>query len=380
MDLSLSPQAQSLAAKFRRWIDDTLPDEWRNLRIGDDEAHHVHVRRQWGRMLADGGWAGPAIPTAYGGMGLDVDGQLAYVEALVGSGAPEPMNTNGIGIFAPSLLRFGTEEQKRRLLPPMLRHDEIWCQGFSEPDAGSDLRSLQTRAEPSGNGFRIIGQKVWTSYAHHADRCYLLARVPGSDGGITMFVMPMEAAGLTIRPLRTMAGSSEFCELFLDDVFVPEEDVIGDVGDGWRLATYSLARERSSALTQRTLLLGREFDRVMALARDRQPNSVPDQQLVDAFVRTRALDATVKRTLAVIAGGDEPGILSPIAKITWSESHQAQLDLALRLLGPEAAAGAEVDSGWTNSALRTRGETIYGGTSEIQRNLIAKALGLPSDR
>src|SRR5690606_6906692 len=154
--------------------------------------------------------------------------------------------------------------------------------GFSEPDAGSDLRNLQTRATPTGDGFRINGQKVWTSYAHHADRCYLLARVPGSDGGITMFVMPMDTAGLTIRPLRTMAGSSEFCELFLDDVFVPQEDVIGDVGDGWRLATYSLARERSSALTQRTLLLGREFDRIMALARDRQPNSVPDQQLVDA--------------------------------------------------------------------------------------------------
>jgi alkylation response protein AidB-like acyl-CoA dehydrogenase len=371
-----------LGAAFRRWIEDHLPSQWRDAGMsGDDEAQHVRIRSEWGRMLAEGGWVGPGIPTAYGGLGLSVDEQLAYITALVESGAPEQMNTNGLGIFAPSLLRFGTEEQKRRLLPAMLRHDEIWCQGFSEPEAGSDLRSLRTSAEREGDGFRLNGQKVWTSYAHHADWCYLLARVPGDGGGITMCVIAMDSPGVTVRPLRTMVGNSEFCEVFLDDVRVPAHDVIGAVGDGWRLAAYSLARERSSALAQRSLLLGRELERLLAtVAGGTAGSTVPDEHLVDAFVSARALTATVRRTLAVIAGGGEPGMLSSIAKVTWSEAHQEQLQLAVRALGPAAAAGVEVERGWTRAALAARGETIYGGTSEVQRNLLAKALGLPTDR
>lgn len=381
MDLALSQEAQELSTSFGAWIEQNLPEEWRDAGASDDEGRLVDIRTRWGQRLAAAGWAGPAIPREQGGLGLSVDGQLAYVSALVDAGAPEQMNTNGLGIFAPSLLRFGTQEQKDRYLPPMLRHEEIWCQGFSEPEAGSDLRSLRTRAEPDGDGFRITGQKVWTSYAHYADRCYLLARVPGDTGGITMFVIPMHAAGVTVRPLRTIAGSSEFCEVFLDEVYVPAADVVGDIGDGWRLATYSLARERSSALAQRTLLLGREQRRLLALVAEQAPSARPSPEaLVEAHVRVRALTATVRRTLAVIAGGDEPGMLSSIAKLVWSEAHQDQLALALQVLGPAAAAGPEVDRGWTRTALTARGETIYGGTSEVQRNLVAKALGLPTDR
>lgn len=381
MDLALSPEAQELGAAFRRWIEENLPQEWCDAGASGDDGQLVEMRTRWGQLLAVSGWAGPAIPREYGGLGLSVDGQLAYVTALVDAGAPEQMNTNGLGIFAPSLLQFGTSEQKDRYLPPMLRHQEIWCQGFSEPEAGSDLRSLRTRAEPDGNGFRITGQKVWTSYAHYADRCYLLARVPGDNGGITMFVIPTAAAGVSVRPLRTMAGGSEFCEVFLDDVQVPAEDVVGAVGDGWRLATYSLARERSSALAQRTLLLGREQQRLLSLVADQAPSDRPSQEaLVEAHVRVRALTATVRRTLAVIAGGGEPGMLSSIGKLVWSEAHQDQLQLALQALGPAAAVGPQVERGWTRLALAARGETIYGGTSEVQRNLLAKALGLPTDR
>lgn len=384
MDLALSPAAEQFRERFARWLDLHLPSEWCDVPVGlGDESQYVETRREWGRMLAGAGWLAPHWPVAYGGLGLGVDEQVAYLEVLVAAGAPEPMNQNGIGIFAPALLRFGTDEQRRRYLPPMLAHDELWCQGFSEPQAGSDLASLTTRATREGDRFLVTGQKVWTSYAAYADRCYLLVRVAGDPGGLTMVILDMHQRGVTVRPLRTITGTSEFCEIFLDEAVVPAVDVVGPVGAGWQVATYALARERSTGLAQRSLLLARELTNLTRLVGSVGPAAPSTEKFVDAFVRARVVDSLVRRTLALTAegdGADELLALAPAAKVLWSEAHQQQVELLVEVAGAELVAGDAAWSRWGRLLLSTRAETIYGGTSEIQRNLVAKSLGLPSDR
>jgi alkylation response protein AidB-like acyl-CoA dehydrogenase len=336
------------------------------------------MRREWGKMLHRAGWLGSHWPEEYGGRGFGIDEQVAFVEVLVKAGAPEPLNANGIGAFAPALMRYGTEEQKRRWLQPMISHEEIWCQGFSEPEAGSDLRSLRTSAVRDGDEWRITGQKVWTSYAQYASKCYLLARVP--DHGITMFVIKMQQPTITVVPLRNLAGTSEFCEVFFDGTVVPVEDVVGEVGSGWAIASFALANERSTNLAQRALQLGREFEVIASLLGGASADALHQPALIDAFVRTRVVESMVRRIQATVDAGDEVGAIASMAKITWSEAHQKQLGLLLDLAGSELAVGRDRYAVLQRALLHARAETIYGGTSEIQRNLIASSLGLPSDR
>ncbi|MGQ0481080.1 MAG: acyl-CoA dehydrogenase family protein [Pseudonocardia sp.] len=381
MDLSLTPEAERYGEGLRAWVEDNLPQQWRDVPLGtgnDDD--YVAMRRAWGRQLAEAGWLAPHWPVEYGGRGLGVDAQLAYLDVMVGSGAPEPMNNNGLTIFAPALMRFGSPAQKERYLAPMVAHEQIWCQGFSEPQAGSDLAGLSTRAVPDGDRLIVNGQKVWTSYAHFSELCYLMVRVTGEPGGVTMVVLHMDRPGVTVRPLRNSTGSSEFCEVFLDDVVVDRDDIVGEIGGGWRAATYALARERSSGMAQRSLQMARELDRMVGALRAEVPDSAPETALVDAYVRSRAVDSTVRRVLAMAADGQEPGMLAPCAKILWSEGHQAQLGTLVELAGAQVSAAGAGWSDWTRALLFSRAETIYGGTSEIQRNLVAKAIGLPSDR
>lgn len=380
MDLGLSVEAERYRDGLRDWLSGNLPPQWRDIPVGTgDDQTYVAMRRQWGRRLFEAGWLAPHWPKEYGGLGLGADAQLAFVEMLVEAGAPEPMNNNGMGIFAPALMRFGTDEQCARYLKPMLSHDDIWCQGFSEPQAGSDLAGLSTRAIARGDRLLVSGQKVWTSFALFAERCYVLVKIAGSPG-TTLVVVHMDRAGVTVRPLRNITGTSEFCEVFFDDVVVDAADVVGGIGDGWPVATYALARERSSALAQRSLQLSRELTRMLSALDDVHRDACAENALVDAFVRTRVVDSTVRRVFALDADAAEPGMLAPIAKVLWSESHQKQLATLLEAAGPEVAAAGAGWSEWTRSLLFARAETIYGGTSEIQRNLIAKALGLPSDR
>ncbi|CAN5627278.1 acyl-CoA dehydrogenase family protein [soil metagenome] len=381
MDLALSTEATEYREQLLKWVDEHLPPHWRDVPFGTgDDEQFVLMRREWGRMLHGGGWLAPHWPTEFGGRGLGVDAQLAFLDVLVSEGAPEQMNTNGMGIFAPALMAFGTPVQQARYLGPMLAHDDVWCQGFSEPGAGSDLGGLATRAMVDGDRFVVSGQKVWTSFAHYAQRCYLLVRVAGVENGLTMVVMHMDRPGITVRPLRNLTGSSEFCEVFLDEVVVDADDVIGGVGNGWRVATYALARERSTGLAQRALQMSHELERMAGHLRQHDPDSNSEDALVDAFVRSRVVDATVRRVLAVTSGGAEPGMLASVAKVLWSEGHQAQLATLAEVAGPDIAGSAEGWSDWLRALLFCRAETIYGGTSEIQRNLIAKSLGLPSDR
>jgi alkylation response protein AidB-like acyl-CoA dehydrogenase len=205
-----------------------------------------------------------------------------------------------------------------------------------------------------------------------------MVRVSGEPGGVTMVVLHLDRPGITIRPLRNIAGTSEFCEVFLDDVVVDVDDVVGEIGGGWRAATYALARERSSGLAQRSLQMSRELNLMLGALRTDAPESRPEDALVESYVRGRVVDSTVRRVLALSADGEEPGVLAPCAKILWSEGHQAQLATLLELAGSRVA-GPDWPE-WTRAIIFSRAETIYGGTSEIQRNLVAKAMGLPSDR
>ena len=388
MDFTLSPAAEEFRLRFRAWLEENVPQEWRTYamhRQPFDEV--VQIRREWGRLLHRGGWAGPAWPVVRGGLGLGIDELAAYNEELVRCGAPEPMNANSIGILAPTIMKYGTTEQQERHLPPMLAHEVSWCQGFSEPGAGSDLAGLTTRAvhDPETRTYRITGQKLWTSRAQYADWCYLLVRTDPAGTrhqGISMMLMQMDQPGVEARPLRSIAGSFEFNELFLDDAVVEERDVLGNLGDGWKLATYALGNERGTRLVERALKFRKEQASGM---RDVQQTHAPGavhgpipELLAQARIDARVVDAMAHRILALSAEGADLGALSSMSKLVWSESYQRFLTAMVHALGVQGLAATPPYDAWQDRLMRGRSATIYGGTSEVQRNIIAKSLGLPA--
>lgn len=384
MDFTLSPAAEEFRLRFRSWLEHNVPQEWRTYAMHQqtfDEA--VQVRRDWGRLLHSGGWAGPSWPVAEGGLGLGLDELAAYTEELVRHGTPEPMNANAIGILGPTIMTHGTADQRARHLPSMLAHEVSWCQGFSEPGAGSDLAGLSARAvhDPAGGVYRISGQKLWTSRAQYADWCYILVRTEAGSSrhrGISMMLMKMDQPGVDVRPLRSIAGSYEFNELFLDEAVVEERDVIGQPGDGWKLAMFALGNERGTRLVERALKFRKEQqgairDVVGASASDDVPAAMA-QGVIDA----RVVDAMAHRVLALSAEGAELGALSSMAKLVWSEAYQKFLTTTMQSFGAAGLADAPPFDAWQDRLLRGRAATIYGGTSEVQRNVIAKSLGLPA--
>jgi alkylation response protein AidB-like acyl-CoA dehydrogenase len=315
---------------------------------------------------------------------------VILLEEMIAAGAPEPMNTNVLGIFAPTLIKFGTASQCAQFLPGMLSHESIWCQGFSEPGAGSDLAAISTRGRVDGDEIIVTGQKVWTSYAHLAEYCYLLLRTgEGSlrHAGLSLVMLPMRQDGVQVRPLRNIAGTEEFCEVFIDEARVPLANVVGELGKGWTMAMYALAQERSVGLAQRSLKLSGEFHKVAELTRAERVKGNPrateafvSRSLVDAYVRATVVSATVRRAIQLDAEGLDIGPLSSVAKVFWSESHQAQMDVVSELLGPGFVTDQSPESDWYRASMYARGETIYGGTSQIQRNVLARSLGLPKGK
>jgi len=276
------------------------------------------------------------------------------------------------------LATFGTADQTSRIIPGMLAHDVLWCQGFSEPDAGSDLAALRTRAVPTADGWQIRGQKVWTSNALHADWCYVLTRTDPDarqQAGLSLMLLDMHQPGVEVRPLRNMAGTLEFCEIFLDDAIVRPEDIVGQPGDGWRLASYALEQERASLLGQRALRMSRELaDAYQLLGADGAARV--ERELGRVHAAVRASEAAARRTLKLIASDQAPGVLAQVTKLQWSLTHQELFDVVADGMGPEFFASGSCRN-WALTMLFGRAETIYGGTSEIQRNLIARSLGLP---
>jgi alkylation response protein AidB-like acyl-CoA dehydrogenase len=352
-----------------------------------DALERLNFQRAWAARLADDGWAAPAWPRRYGGMDLPLDRVLAYHEEVARARVPAHPSPNAF-IVGPTLLVHGTDEQRDRFVRPIVRAAELWCQGFSEPGAGSDLAALRTRAEPRDNAYVVNGQKVWTSKAMTADWMFALVRTSTSatrHRGITYLLIDMRSPGITVRPLRDLTGGSWFGEVFLDNVVVPFEQRVGAEDDGWRLARHSLGHERSTSRVAQVIRYERIVEELIALARSsgRADDPLIRQQLADVVIGCRLLKATFERVMARVLRGEDPGPASSISRLFLATFEQRLHEVGLRLLGTDGLLASDEPAGrdggrWIWGFLNTRASTIGAGTSEVQRSTIAEqVLGLP---
>ncbi len=395
MDFSVSPAEAAFRRAVRTWLDDNLPAVLGTAGAlrPEDPAERVALARRWQRRLHAGGWAGLAWPREYGGRGATPAEQLAFAEEYVRAGAP-PLIDIGVGptLAGPTLIHHGTEPQKRRFLPPILTGDEVWCQGFSEPDAGSDLAAVRTRAERRGGGWVVTGQKIWTSYARFADWCLLLARTDPrarKHEGLTFFLVDMRTPGIVVRPLVEMTGVAWFNEVFFDEVAVPEGCVVGRPGEGWTIAASTLAHERYGAAPHARL--AGEWAAVAALARNTTRDGADAtstdprwrQALAQSWIEIEIARLVAWKQVSEVARRGAPGPEGSYLKLWWSEADQRLKELAIALEGPYAQiergdARAREAGRWQYEWLWSRAATLYAGTSEVQRNIIAqRVLGLP---
>ncbi len=375
MDLTFSPRETAFRDELRAWIDAHHP----GAEPAGEEASFAW-RVAWQRALAADGWAAVHWPPEHGGRGATLVESAIFNEELARARVPQPANVLGLLLGGPTLMLHGSEEQKERFLTPIVTAEEIWCQGFSEPDAGSDLAALKTRAEQVDGGWRVTGQKVWTSFAHHAKWCMLVARSePGSEKhkGLTYFLMDMEQEGVVVRPLRQITGASEFNELFLEEAWIPDENVIGGVGNGWKVALTTLMNERAGLAFGLQVALKVLLDELTeeAAARGLLDDDAVAARLGDLHVRCEVLRLTAYRGLTATMKYGQPGPEGSLTKWMWSDTNQRATELAVELLGPGALA---TDSRWAFELLRARGNSIEGGTTEILKNIVAeRVLGLP---
>jgi alkylation response protein AidB-like acyl-CoA dehydrogenase len=380
MNFTYSPEAEAFRRELRAWLDEHLTDEIRGDATAsplDLSPARLETLRGWNRALADARFAAIAWPEEYGGRGAGVMEQVVFAEEMHRAGAPGTLNPLGLANIAPAIIEHGTEEQKRRFLPRMLRGDDIWCQGFSEPDAGSDLASLATRARPDGDHFVVNGQKTWTTLGHVANWCELLVRTDPDapkHRGISCLLVDMTLPGIEVRPLVTITGEREFNEVFLTDVRVPREALLGPQGDGWRVAMTTLAYERG---TVAGLHLGlrakvrRLVDEAQARGAHRDP--VVRQMLARIYLEGELLKLVSERAISGALHGREPGPESSIAKLLWSEAEQHVGEVAGEVLGADANRGA-----WGRDRVYMRALTIAGGTTQVNKNVLAvRVLGLP---
>jgi len=392
MDLRFTEEQEAFRSELRRWLADHLERPWQDevRRLGRDEDALFEVRRRWQRKLDEAGYLGMGWPPEWGGRGASAVEQAILEEELQRADAPTIPNTLGVGLLGPALIHHGTEAQRRRFIPKMLSCEEVWCQGFSEPGAGSDLASLRTRAEPDGDDFRITGQKVWTTFGPWADWIFVLARTDLQDryGGITFFLVPLDQPGVEVRGIKQATGESEFGETFFDGALARREHIVGRVGEGWRVAMTLLGYERGASALSYPAQNDRYLDSIVAVLREQGRLERPDvrETLGRLVVENEVMRANGLRTLATLAEGVAPGPESSIEKIFWSEYAQRQADAALDLLGPQGQLSLEAPRAvphmnWPREYLWSRAGTIYSGSSEIQRNIIAKrVLQLPTKR
>jgi alkylation response protein AidB-like acyl-CoA dehydrogenase len=386
VDFRDSPEEARFREEVRVWIDANLPDELRGHRGGEARFDGPEVRA-WSRALYDGGWVGISWPEAFGGRGLSPRFQAIYLEEEARAEGPPHIGVIGLGMAGPTIISRGTDAQKARYLQPLLAADEIWCQGFSEPGAGSDLAGVRTTARLDGDRFVVDGQKVWSSYAHIADFCILLARSdPDSarHAGLTYLIVDMRAPGVEVRPLRQITGEAEFNEIFLSGVEVPLENVIGEIGGGWDVAMTTLLHERGTLAFALVARLEVQVRKLLALARDRGATPTQREAIAREWIRLQALRLTAYRSLSALERTGIPGPEGSVLKLEWSEANQRITKLAVELLGADAQLlppNAPYGGHWTIQQLRSRGNTIEAGTSEILRNIVAeRVLGLPRSR
>jgi len=387
MDLSFSSDEQAFAAEIRAWLAENLEP----TPEFDSLADEIAWGRAWQGRLAAARWIAIQWPVDVGGRGASPVQVAIYNMEYARSAAPQPVNRVGINLAGPTLLAHGTDEQRRRWLPRILTAEEIWCQLFSEPDAGSDLAGLTTRAERVDGGWLVTGQKVWTSYAQSARFGICLARTDPDapkHRGISYLVVDMDADGIEIRPLRQITGEAEFNEVFLDEVFVPEGNLVGDLHRGWAVANTTLAHERGTSFPFKEQVVHEVFlDEAYALAVGAELLDDPEyaDALAQSFVDIRVLRLHNWRTLSRLARGEEPGPESSWVKLSWSDMTQRFSATAVRLCAAAAplAAGATglADGGrWQRQWLWSGAASIAGGTSEVQRTIIGeRILGLPRD-
>lgn len=388
MDLKFSSEDEAYRLKLRQWLEDHLPTEPAPV---DQDASFAH-RRKWQRKLSEHGWIGIHWPKAYGGQGATLIQQAIYAQEMARAKAPVPANGLGISIVGPTLIDHGTEEQKKRFIPKILNADEIWCQGFSEPNSGSDLASLQTKAVLDGDAFVVNGQKIWTSLGQYADWCILLVRTDPDapkHRGITFLLCDMHTPGVTVRPLKQITGHAEFNETFFDNVRIPRDNIVGELNGGWRIAMTTLTYERGISTLATQVRMKQHLESMLDYARNTRRNGhrlaedpFTRQQLAQAHIRVEIMLMNLYRTITSQLRGQPPGPEASLAKLYWSELDKWMQEMGMSLQGPYSQLMRDskyaVDGDWQYNFLRSRAGTIYSGTSEIQKNIIGeRVLGLP---
>jgi len=386
MDLRDTPEEAAFRAELRAWLEENLPEELRGHRGGEARFSEPKLRA-WSRLLYDAGYAGLTWPKEYGGAGATYAQQAIFLEETARVEAPQHIGVIGLGMAGPTIMAHGSDAQKSRHLVPILSAEDIWCQGFSEPGAGSDLAGVRMTARLDGDRFIVDGQKVWSSFAHIADWCLLLTRSdPNSSrhAGLTYLIVDMHAPGVEVRGLRQITGEAEFNEIFFTAVEVPAENVLGDIGGGWQVAMTTLLHERGTLGFALQATLEMQIKKLAALARDRGADQIQRDRIAHEWCQLQALRFTNARSLSQLVKTGIPGPEGSIAKLVWSEANQRITKLALELLGPDAAladGNAPYGGYWQYQQLRSRGNTIEAGTSEILRNIVAeRVLGLPKSR
>ena len=392
MDLKLTTEELAFRNELHTWLEANVPKDWNEWREKPLEESFPYLRA-WQRKLYEAGWAAVSWPREYGGRSATLMQQAIFWEEMARMQAPPMPNALGLGLIGPTIIAHGTEAQKKRYIPKILSAEEIWCQGFSEPNAGSDLAALQTDARLDGSHYMVNGQKVWTSYGWVGDWCELVVRTDASVAkhkGLTVLLVDMKSAGIEVRPLRQMTGESEFNEIFFRDVHVPVENVLGQVNDGWNVAVSTLMHERGAFGARLTPLFKRNIDRLIELSRTVQRNGRPAgqdpllrQKLAQCYAEVEIMRVNQMRAFSRISSTGVPGPEGSIQKLFWSELNQRLQQIAQEMFGPygQLVAGDAhaIDKGiWSYGYLRSRGNTIEAGTSEVQRNIIGHfVLGLP---
>jgi alkylation response protein AidB-like acyl-CoA dehydrogenase len=385
MDLNYTDAERQFRDELRAWLQANVPPQ---APAGQSMEENFAYLRAWQKRVHDAGWAGVSWPRECGGRGATLIEQVIFTEEMARAAAPPLANVLGLTLIGPTIIAHGTPEQKRRFLSKILSAEEIWCQGFSEPNAGSDLANLSTEARLDGDHFVVNGQKVWTSFGWAADWCELVVRTDPNvpkHKGLTVLLVDMHSPGVEVRPLRQMTGESEFNEVFFRDVRVPKENVLGAVNNGWNVAIGTLMHERATLGAGLHVVYKRQFERLVELSHTigRAADPIVRQKLAQVYAEIEIMRLNQMRSVSRIHQGGTPGPEGSIQKLFWSELNQRFQQVAQEVLGPFAQLerGSEfaIDDGqWAYSYLRARGNTIEAGTSEVQRNIIGHfVLGLP---
>jgi len=392
MNFDFTPEQEAFRKEVRAWLEANLPDDLRGRAFASSRADRDEVARlrAWQKTMADAGFVGMEWPREFGGRGASIVEMIILYQEMARAESPQLVNRGGVSMLGPTLMKYGTPAQQARFLPKILTAEELWCQGFSEPNAGSDLANLQTRAVRDGDQFVVNGQKVWTSMAHVADWCFLLVRTDPAapkHKGISFLLVDMKTPGITIRPLRQMTGEAEFNEVFWDNVRVPAENLVGRLNEGWGVAITTLAYERDLLTFIRHISLRNALRRLVKLVRERgrAADPVVRQKVAALWIGEQALQLNGYRSLTRILRGGQPGPEGSTSKLFWSQLDQELAQVATEVIGPASqlageSAWAPDEGQWEFYALLAQASGIRAGTTEILRNILGeRVLGLPKD-